>query len=227
MKRNIYIVLLFLMIFPLITGCKNEENNTMAQLDSNASAEVAVIRIKDYGDISFKLYKDIEPDVINKFKELCEKGFYNNKSIYTIIEDYVLLAGSQEKQENTQSFSSGDFSKLLPFYGALCASLLEDNECNLSNFYIINNSKDNISELEALIKHKGYTLSDYIRFGYKVELSETELDLYRENGGAPWLYGHTIVFGQLCEGKELLAEIVEKHALNPETEFVIDTIILN
>lgn len=225
MKRLYILVILILALS--VSGCKKEETIKIAQLNPEAKTKSMKISVKDYGTISFKLYHELEPKVVDKFTELCEKGFYKGKSIYTIIEDYVLLAGSRERAENTQSFTSGDFTHLLPFYGALCANLLEDDECNLSSFYIINNSKDNIAELEKLVAHKGYSLADYIKFGYKVELFEDELDLYRERGGAPWLYGHTVVFGQMTDGYEILDEIVKAHSEDEDSEFIIENITID
>jgi cyclophilin family peptidyl-prolyl cis-trans isomerase len=81
-----------------------------------------------------------------------------------------------------------------------------------------------LDNIEELVEHKGYTFSDYIRFGYKTELSQEELENFRLYGGAPWLYGHTVVLGQAIEGMEVLDEIEKHHTEEPETEVIIDSI---
>ena len=53
------------------------------------------------------------------------------------------------------------------------------------------------------------TLSQYLKEAYGTEVTEEQLQLYETYGGAPWLYGHNTVFGQIYEGYDVLDAVME------------------
>ena len=53
------------------------------------------------------------------------------------------------------------------------------------------------------------TFSDYLKEAYNTKLTEEQLNFYYTYGGAPWLYGHQTVFGQVVDGFDVLDTISE------------------
>lgn len=223
-KLFIYFCILSISISMLCSCSKEEIPAVPVQADETVRTRLARINIRDIGSITFKIYDSYEKEIANAFLEKASKGFYNNTEFFSIIEDYLMIAGNPASASETAYAFSGDYSRLFPFRGALCVSLNEDNKCTLDTFYIINNTTENLEDLEALIAYKGYQIKDYIKYGYDTELTEKETAYYKEYGGAPWLQGHTCVFGQISEGYETLEAIIEAHANNPEARFIIDNI---
>ena len=221
--KVIIVLVLTVMIF---TGCAEEQTGPV-QFDTNANYRIARINIRDYGSILFRLYTDTEPEAVKKFLELCKSGYYDGKPFFGLIEDYLVIGGEKDALDKNLLKVSGKHDDMYPYRGALCASFTSDDEISLSEFYIISLKSEKIDEIEKLVENKGYTLSDYIKFGYKTELTSDELDEYRKYGGAPWLYGHTLVFGQAYEGMEILDKIIEDYMNDDTIEIIIDCIDTN
>ena len=80
---------------------------------------------------------------------------------------------------------------------------------------------------DARLKNPQDTFSDYIKFGYKTELTRDELETYREYGGAPWLDGHTAVFGQAYDGLDVLDAVIAAHSEDESVQIIIDGIETN
>ena len=49
----------------------------------------AVMTIKDYGDITIKLYPDAAPKGTQNFIDLANSGFYNGKTFHRVVADFM------------------------------------------------------------------------------------------------------------------------------------------
>lgn len=223
--KKIFILICTLLLFAVtFSGCgNNDTEKAPIQLDENVKTRYARINIKDFGSITFKIYTEQEKDIGNKFLELCKDGRFNNRPLLDVIDNYVILINTADSTD-TQATFSGDYSKLFPIRGALCVSAGEDNKCNLNSIYLINSDADNINNIETLLEYKGYTLTDYMNFGYDTQLTEKEIEFYRENGGAPWLQGHTVVFGQVTEGFDVMDAVIETSKSDKTVQIIVDNI---
>ena len=208
MKKLLTIFMILTMV--LLTACSSNQEK-LHQFETDDDTRLLRLCIKDYGNLDFRIYPDAEPEAAAKFIELAEKGYYDGKSFDTFIDDYLAMAGTQS--EGGASVTVSKTPALYPFYGALCVSVDENMSCDLSRFYVITADKDQIENLNELIEFKGYTLNDYIKFGYNTEIGNEEAELFNEYGGAPWLYGHTCVIGQCYEGMELLEKIMDDYRM--------------
>ena len=222
-RRPLTVLIALLSLFVLmLTGCKSEEAGKLIQFDKQDGQRLIRINIKDYGSVTFRIIPDGQEEVVNGFIDKCKEGYYNGTSFYNIIEDYLMIGGTNNDGADPVKAKYSD--KLYPLRGAICLNILSDGTCSYDSFFVITIDKGQLDNIEELVEHKGYTFSDYIRFGYKTELSQEELENFRLYGGAPWLYGHTVVLGQAIEGLEVLDEIEKRHTEEPETEVIIDSI---
>ena len=216
------LALMLVMCMALLTGCKNEEPGKPIQFEKQDGQRLVRINIRDFGAVTFRLLTDGQKEVVDGFIDKCKSGFYNGSSFYNIIEDYLMIGGMENG--DSASVNAKASEKLYPFKGSLCLNISNDGTCSYNSFFIICIDKGQLDNIEELVEHKGFTFSDYIKFGYKTELSQDELADFKEYGGAPWLYGHTVVLGQAIEGLEVLDEIEKRHAEEPDTEVIIDSI---
>ncbi|MCR5726020.1 MAG: peptidylprolyl isomerase [Lachnospiraceae bacterium] len=207
----------------LLSGCSADTKDIPMQLVKQEDQRLARINIRDFGSVTFRLFPGREPGVVNDFIRRCNTGFYNGSSFFNVIDDYLIMGGI-ESEGAGDKVKAGDGDALYPFTGALCVNKPVDGMCRTDSFFVITLDKDQLANIEELLQYKGYTLDDYVRFGYKTELSTGEVDLFTEYGGAPWLTGHVVVFGQAIEGMEVFDAIREALSLDSETEVVIESI---
>ncbi|MBR4344811.1 MAG: peptidylprolyl isomerase [Lachnospiraceae bacterium] len=216
----------------LLSGCSEDSSEIPLQFRTDTAFKLARINIKDYGSIVFRLYTDEEPELCAKFAEICRSGYFDGKSFFYMVEDYLLMGGEAPEDENgnkreEQNVTARASKNLHPYRGSLCASYTNGKNVDLSSFYIIGMDTERLADIEELIEIKGYTFSDYIKFGYKTELTRDELETYREYGGAPWLDGHTAVFGQAYDGLDVLDAVIAAHSEDESVQIIIDGIETN
>lgn len=224
-KRKFIRVIVLAMVLCMaaaFSGC-SDKDDTPVQFTGGKQCRLARINFKDYGSVSFRLYKDEEPELVEKFIEACKNGTYNGMELQNVIEDYVLIAGCDPLDPDYDAKYEHK-GKLYPFRGALCASGSGADMRNASAFQIIGLENSELKNMEELIEHEGYTFSDYIKFGYETELTHEELDMFMEYGGAPWLTGHAAVFGQAYEGLDILEKVMAAYNEDEEVSIIIESI---
>ena len=207
----------------VLAGCSDNDGTAPIQFSGGKNIRLARINFKDYGSVTFRLYKDEEPELVERFIDACKNGLYDGIPVGNVIEDYILMAGSDPVNPDYDAEYEHK-GNLYPFKGALCASGSGEKKRNTSAFQIIGIDKESLKNLEELIEHKGYTFSDYIKFGYDTEITHEELEMFMEYGGAPWLTGHAAVFGQAYEGLDVLEKVITAYNEDEETEIIIDSI---
>jgi len=221
-KKFLLFIQVLALVFILLTGC-SEKESTVKQFDTEADSKVVRINIRDRGSIVFRLYPSEEKKAVERFIELCRSGYFNGRSFFYVVDDYLMMAGdNSDSMDNL--LRTGDKGSLYPFKGALCVSYKSDDIVDMSDFYIVSLGTERLKDIEVLIENRGYTLSDYVKFGYKTELTPDELDLFRTYGGAPWLTGHCAVIGQAYMGLDVLDACVAAYSEDPETPIIIESI---
>ncbi len=149
----------------LLTGCSNNapdkskptEYRLYQSKEAGNSGEVtlqpgdtyAVISVKDYGDITVKLYPDQAPYAVYNFTELAKAGTYNGRNFHRIIEEFMIQGGSANGiGSGGDSFDGGSFScevntSMRHYYGALCMASAGGGQSD--QFYIVNNKSPQTS----------------------------------------------------------------------------------
>ena len=122
------------------TGAGNSGTVTLQQGDT-----YAVISVKDYGDITLRLYPEEAPYAVYNFTELAKAGTYNGRTIHRVISDFMIQGGSASGTgTGGDSFDGGTFrcevnTSMRHYYGALCMASAGGNQSD--QFYIVNNNQ--------------------------------------------------------------------------------------
>ncbi len=117
----------------------------------------AVISVKDYGDITIKLFPEAVPYAVQNFIDLAKSGYYDGKTFHRVISEFMIQGGSLNGDGTGGTDSNGgEFkceinTKLRHYYGALCyASAMGSNTCQ---FYIVN---EKCSVSDPSIQYEAY-----------------------------------------------------------------------
>ena len=103
----------------------------------------AVISVRDFGDITVKLYPDEVPYGVYNFVELAKSGAYNGRNFHRIMDDFMIQGGSPNGLGyGGDSYEGGVFrneinTSLRHYYGALCYASANGDMSD--QFYIVNN----------------------------------------------------------------------------------------
>lgn len=128
----------------------------------------AVITIKDYGEITCKLYPEAAPEGVQNFIDLANSGYYTGKDIHRVVKDFMMQGGSANgdgmSTEDDPSFNVEYNSKMRHYYGALCYA--NGGGINGSQFYIVNNK----------------SFSDVSRSSFESQLTQLDAVISEING---------------------------------------------
>lgn len=238
-------------------GCSSQStesggvvNNPSAEIEGNIDDvtlkdgdKYAVISVKDYGDITVKLFPDAAPKGVENFIQLAESGFYDGKTFHRIIEDFMIQGGKADSETNVEQFGIETNYKARHFYGALCYANALGN--NSTQFFIVNSKQsqdldnisiprleNNITTYEDMAKsseagsqaeqYYNYQANYYRQLKDFTENADDAIKAkYKEVGGTPSLDGNYTVFGQTIDGFDVLdkissVEVEENTEMNDE-----------
>ena len=157
---------------------------------------IAILHIKDYGDIKVKFFKDAAPKAVENFIEHSKSGYYNGLTFHRVIKDFMIQGGDPTGTgSGGESIWGEDFEDefsydLVPYRGALCMANA-GADTNGSQFFI---------EQAGYDEDTGKMLSQY---GYPKGLIEA----YKTYGGSMHLFFAHTVFGQVIEGMDVVDKI--------------------
>lgn len=167
-----------------ITEVKTSDDFTgnIGDVTLETGDKYAVITIKDYGEITCKLFPEAAPVGVQNFIDLAESGYYDGKIIHRVIDDFMMQGGSANGDgysvDSDPSFGVEYNAKMRHFYGALCyanASLV-----NGSQFYIVNSktySAVSKSSIESTIQDLKSTIEE-LRSELEAESDDTKKETY-------------------------------------------------
>ena len=89
MKRKIAFLLALLMAASILAGCGGNKTWT-------GKHEVE-ITVNNYGTIRLEVDADSAPKTASQFLNLAKKGFYNNLTIYRVIDGFAIYGGCPNK----------------------------------------------------------------------------------------------------------------------------------
>lgn len=188
------------------TNKESEVNN----VDFKANAEkqmampeegetIAIMHVKNYGDIKFKFFPEVAPKAVENFLTHSKNGYYNGLTFHRIINEFM-IQGGDPKGTGTggesiwgQGFGTELDYSLVPYRGALCMAMSSLPNSIGSQFFI---EQANYSESTAkAMKNGGYP--------------EGLIEQYKKYGGSLHLYMQYTVFGQAYEGMDIVDEIAK------------------
>lgn len=220
----------------LESGVTYVTNDPTKQIEGNVGEvklesgdKYAVISVKDYGDITVKLFPDAAPKGVEVFEKLAGEGFYNGKTFHRVMADFMAQAGAAEEDSKFEQFTIETNYNMRHFYGALCyANAMGKNS---TQFYIVNNKQsedvttyspsvmDNYVKMyEDTAKQYEKSSAEYKYYSHQAKYyknmkdtiqnySDDVIAKYKEVGGTPSLDGNYTVFGQTVDGFDVIDKI--------------------
>jgi len=180
--------------------------------------EIAIIHVKDYGQIKVKFFNDVAPKAVENFITHAKDGYYNGVIFHRVINEFMIQGGDPEGTgrggESIWGKGFGEeFSyELVPYRGTLCMASKGVGSSSLgSQFFITQANHDNLMELQ--LKQGGYP--------------EGLIEQYKAYGGAMHLYLQYTIFGQVFEGMEIVDKIAKVETNSddkPNKDVVIEKI---
>lgn len=167
-----------------------------------------VIIETEYGNITMELF-DNTPKHRDNFIKLTEKGFYDSTLFHRVIPQFMIQGGDPESKNAAQNamLGNGDVGYRIDAeinqtnfhrYGALAAA--RDNNPDKSSsgcqFYIVVGKKYTDAELDKLNPRSERVFTPEQREVYKTE------------GGTPFLDGFYTVYGQVIDGMDVVEKII-------------------
>lgn len=198
----------------------------------------AIISILDYGEITAKLFPEVAPESVKRFTELAERGYYKNKTIHRVIDNYAIQGGSLNDDGTDGEIPDSRYVPLetsdfaYNFYGALC--LAANSKGCYSQFYIVDNNTP--QDIDKVIETLSSQLADeaiasrllpedkkyYEEYLNTLKAIPAEVkEKYASVGGLYQLDKKSNVFGQVIDGFDVLesitaTEVVEGNAMDDE-----------
>lgn len=193
------------------------------QLEPIKSGDTVAVMHTSMGDITIKLFPEYAPKTVENFVTHAKNGYYNGLIFHRVIKDFMIQGGDPTgtgmggESIWGRSFEDEFDPELHNLRGAL--SMANAGPCtNGSQFFIVEADSvpmNMISQMEALADR-----------GFPAEITEA----YKTMGGTPWLdFKHT-VFGQVCEGMDVVEKIANVKTVGadkPETDVIINSIEVN
>ena len=163
---------------------------------------VACIKIKDYGDVMIRFFPEYADKGVENFVELAKSGYYDGLTFHRIIKDFMIQGGDPNGDgtggESTWGgeFDGGTDPHAIHAAGAIAYANSGSTATDGSQFYIVTGEKYTDQEIADLEKY-GYRLSDNAK------------EVYKNQGGTPFLDGSYTVFGQVFDGLDIVFRISE------------------
>lgn len=157
---------------------------------------IAIIHIKNFGDVKVKFFKDAAPKAVENFVTHAKQGYYNGLTFHRIINDFMIQGGDPTgtgaggESIWGKSFEDEFSYDLVPYRGALCMANSGSNT-NGSQFFIEQANYD--EETEKALEQYGYP--------------KNLLEAYKLYGGSMHLFFRHTVFGQVIEGMDVVDKV--------------------
>lgn len=156
---------------------------------------IAIMHVKDFGDIKFKFFEDVAPKAVENFLTHAKNGYYDGVTFHRVINEFMIQGGDPTGTgsggesiwgENFQEELSYEY---VPYKGSLC---MASSSLGLSSQFFI--TQANYSEsMENTLVYSGYPTR--------------LIEQYKNYGGYLSLYLQYTVFGQVFEGIEVVDKI--------------------
>jgi len=162
--------------------------------------EIAIIKVKNFGDIKVKFFKDIAPKATENFITHSKNGYYNNLIFHRVIDEFMIQGGDPLGTGTGgesiwgEGFGTELDKTLVPYRGSLCMAMSMMPNSIGSQFFI---TQAHYSEqMESYMKKSN-------------QFSSGLLEQYKTYGGYLSLYEQYTVFGQVFEGMEVVDAIAK------------------
>lgn len=165
--------------------------------------EIAVLQIRDYGDVKIRLFPEETPKGVENFKKLVESGYYDELFFHRVVDNFVIQTGDpkgdgtggKDAWNSEKGFEQTISSHLCHVTGALAYAVNETDRLNNSQFYIVTGEEVTADIFAQLRDYYGRTFTPSVE------------SMYLNAGGQPFLDGGYEIFGQVFDGLQYCLEI--------------------
>lgn len=199
----------FVLDLAKLTKEEVEENAEKQMAEPNEGDTIAILHIKDYGDVKIKFFENVAPKACENFITHAQEGYYNGITFHRVINEFMIQGGDPTATgRGGESIWGKGFEEelsptVLPYKGALCMASAGVGKSSLgSQFYIV---QANYNELmEGHLNYYGYS---------------NLLNSYRKYSGDLYdlaIYGQYTTFGQVIEGIEIVDKISQVETIQDD-----------
>ena len=176
--------------------------------------EIAILHIKDYGDVKIKFFKDVAPKAVENFVTHAKEGYYDGLTFHRVINEFMIQGGDPlGNGTGGESIWGEDFgeeldSKLVPYRGTLCMASRGTGTKSIGSQFFITQANYN-ENMKATLE----------KANYPTDL----LKMYQQYGGYMSLYMSYTIFGQVIDGMDVIDKVasVETNANDKPVQDVI------
>lgn len=198
------------------TSKDNNENKNINYME-NAKKQVAnpkkgetiaIIHVKDFGDITVKFFDDVAPKAVENFITHAKNGYYDGVKFHRVMDQFMIQGGDPEgtgaggESIWGKGFEEEISDSLVPYRGSLCMASAGYGNSSLGSQFFITQAKPDDSMIS--------TLQSY---GYDDKLIEA----YETYGGYMSLNGQYTVFGQVIDGMDIVDKIAKTKVKESDT----------
>lgn len=185
--------------------------------------KIAIIKVRDYGNIKVKFFEDEAPKAVENFITHAQNGYYDGVTFHRVIDEFMIQGGDPTGTGRGgesiwgEGFGEELSMELVPYRGSLCMASTGYGTNGIGSQFFI--TQANYSEnMAILMQQNGYP--------------ENLIEQYKKYGGYMSLYLQYTVFGQVYEGMDIVDKIakVETHTTEdgqedkPIQDVIIDKI---
>lgn len=192
------------------SAAANSEEGPLYNFDMPEVGEkIAVITVKDFGEIKIKLFPEQAQKGVENFVGLADMNYYDELIFHRIIPHFMNQGGDPTGTGTGgrsiwgEKFDGGIPEGLYHFSGAVAYANSGSTSTNGSQFYIVNTDPGEF-ELGGTYLEDGsvYKYQTFEEAGFTHPKNVQEM--YKEKGGTPFLDGSYTVFGQVFEGMDVV-----------------------
>ena len=193
------------------TNVAQEEKEEEKNIDYMANAEkqlampeegetVAIMHVKDYGDIKLKFFADKAPKAVENFLTHAKEGYYNGVTFHRVMEDFMIQGGDPEgtgaggESIWGEGFGEEIDDTLVPYRGSLCMASTGFGNSSIGSQFFITQAKPT---------------DDNRAYFNQIGINEKLMEAYEKYGGYMSLNGYYTVFGQVYEGMDVVDKIAK------------------
>lgn len=192
----------------------------MAQLDRPVAGDTVATLHTSMGDVSVKLFPEKAPKTVENFVTHAKNGYYDGVTFHRVINDFMIQGGDPDGTGCGGESIWGcpfedEFDIDLRNYRGALSMANAGPRTNGSQFFIVQ-----CKEVAPQLIPQMRQLEDG---GFPKDVT----DNYVQVGGTPHLDFHHTVFGQVCEGMDVvdaIAGVKTDRADKPLTPVVIQSI---
>ncbi len=192
------------------TSAEKEERQTVDDVDYAAAAkkqmaepevgeEVAIMHVKNFGDIKFKFFKDVAPKAVENFLTHAKNGYYDGLTFHRVINEFMIQGGDPDGNGTGgesiwgKGFPEELSLEIVPYRGTLCMASSGTGTSSLGSQFFITQAH-----------YKADEGAYFSQVGLPEELRK-QYEIY--GGNILSLYCSYTVFGQVYEGMDVVDKI--------------------